>query len=234
MIANLYSSNVLFSKRKERLSSYYDLLIEYFEQYLESSKTDAFTVRFYREYYNGFVTRSNIGDRQAHGGIGREFINHPQIEEELGGTYISFKVRDTDKSIIESELKKMIATILHYNDQYNCIAQVLEGSGQHASGSALILNAFKIFQSDYLTSSSMSISGGGAPINYQPMTLTALELYNAIYNNIDSFKDFYEQNSDIYLLPSYALKGGNNLKMRLLYETYFNTIIAILGYVSPS
>ena len=227
LIASLFSADVLFSQMKNRLAQNYDLLHGYFSEYLQSSSKDKFTIRYLKELYHGFgKTQSNIGNDQDHGYLKDIYINDPKIKAELKGTKQTFWLRDSTGKVNEAELKRMIVNILYYTNQYESIAEIIEGTG-NTGKSALILNPYKFLTPNYFSSTYALVK------KPHQLSAAASQLYTTQYSSMFSYSLFYNALSDSGMLAGYLLQGGNNLRMRDLYDNYFQmNLIVDLGYMS--
>ena len=212
----------MFSQIKDNVGESYDLLYEYFEKYINHPNfdKDSFIIQFSKELHHGFSSESNLGHSQWRW-IDKKFITN-QMKSELSSTSITFKVRDANGKIIESELEKMIASLIYYVNHYDSNARVLEGDSiRKKTTCALVMSPYEFLESDYIIGTSDS------GISYKEMSQVAIELYFSV-KPIKSSYNFYltynNLNSQVDKISSYLLQGANNDKMRSSYEQYFHKI----------
>ncbi|KKM95026.1 hypothetical protein LCGC14_1192400, partial [marine sediment metagenome] len=218
LIQSLFSASVLFSQMSERLTNTFKTLKDYFTEYLQNSEQDEFTLRFFKEMYSGFDKQTNnIGASKTHGGINKKYWNAETLKE-LKGTSIKFSLKDANGEINGLELNRMISNLVYYTNQYDAIAEVLEGFGNKAPNLALIMSPHEFLTPDYF------MGTYAEPKAIKTLTGTALMLYNLQYTQYRSYSTFYNDLSDSGLLPGFLLQNGNNNRMRPLYNGLFKAL----------
>ena len=234
-IKNLFSADVLFSQVKESVSVSYKLLYEYFSEYLSDSDVDAFTIEFMKESHKGFSTESKLGHSKWKW-IDNKYIT-TDMRAELANTFQTFKIRDTNGEIIDTELNKMIASLIYYTNHYGSNVRVLEGdSPRRISKCALASSNYEFLEDSYF------IGTYSQKFSFRELSQKAKELYytlNPSGSQLNFAETFSLINSKAMKIPSYLLQEGNQDAMRRYYESYLrmmtssNTqVIQDLGYIT--
>ena len=159
------------------------------------------------------------------------------MRAELANTFQTFKIRDTNGEIIDTELNKMIASLIYYTNHYGSNVRVLEGdSPRRISKCALASSNYEFLEDSYF------IGTYSQKFSFRELSQKAKELYytlNPSGSQLNFAETFSLINSKAMKIPSYLLQEGNQDAMRRYYESYLrmmtssNTqVIQDLGYIT--
>jgi hypothetical protein len=234
-IKNLFNSKMLFSQMRESVGSTYDLMYEYVSTYLADTNIDSFTIEYVKESHLGFHSDSKLGHSKWKW-IDNKFITN-KMQRELGKTFQTFKLKDSTGQIIESELKRMIGSIIYYVNHYDSVARVVEGeSPRKNTPCALALSSYGFLEDNYFVGTYSQKFG------YRELSQKAKELYYS-HNPSNSQFNYAETygviNAHVPKIASYLLQGGNQDRMRDNYEVFLKLLAGLniqivqdMGYTS--
>lgn len=239
LIRDLFDANTYFSRLKEDLANSYTLLSQYFKKYIDDTDVTHFTIQYFKELPFGFNSESILGHNKFKW-TRTKFITE-QMRDELYGTTQVFRIRDENGDIDNTELNRMISSLIYYVNHYDSNARVIEGSNVNdvEARCALAFNQNEFLESSYF------IGTYSKRLNLKRMSQDALSLYylNKPTGTQLSYSDFYAfQNSKVNKIPSFLLQEGNQDRMRALFEGLFRfiksesnfkeSLIQDLGYAS--